>query len=175
MTALRYIKNPRTGLKVENKTRSVNITLDQFEFLEENRLNLSLIVRERIDELRGVRKMKIDETKIEFELLCHEEETEVCGNVMVSGDKTVDHEAEQRVLKQLESGNQWSWCCVEVRAFLPGMPDVYGVDFLGCCSYSSEEEFKNDAYFSDMKNTAKEDLLTKLASIQKSIDAVLEK
>lgn len=46
----RYIKD-KTGTKVENRTRSVNITKPQHEFLEKHGINLSLVTRDAIDAL----------------------------------------------------------------------------------------------------------------------------
>ncbi len=46
----RYIKN-KNGEKVENRTKSVNITAEQDEFLKLHELNLSLMVRDFLDEL----------------------------------------------------------------------------------------------------------------------------
>ena len=46
----RYIKNVK-GDKVESKTRSVNLEQRHIEFLNQRKLNLSLMVRDLIDKL----------------------------------------------------------------------------------------------------------------------------
>lgn len=46
----RFIKNTH-GDKVEMKVTSLNIELRQLEFLRENNLNLSLLIREYLDDL----------------------------------------------------------------------------------------------------------------------------
>jgi len=61
---LRYIKNS-SGTKVKNRTRSVNITLAQHEYIESLRLNLSLIVREVLDGMiKQAEQDEIDQFKI---------------------------------------------------------------------------------------------------------------
>jgi hypothetical protein len=46
----RFIKNPQ-GDKVEMKVTSLNIELRQLEFLRRHNLNLSLLIREYLDNL----------------------------------------------------------------------------------------------------------------------------
>ena len=47
----KYIKD-KTGQKTECVTRSVSITKEQQDFVNEKNLNLSKIVRDKIDELK---------------------------------------------------------------------------------------------------------------------------
>lgn len=89
---------------------------------------------------------------IEITLTCEEEFVQIRGNAMASGDDAVDREAEQWVIDQLESGNPWAWCCAHVVVTWHGFK---GEDFLGCCSYKSEEDFREpDGYFDDMVQVA---------------------
>ncbi len=99
-------------------------------------------------------------TQIEFTLECLAEDTEVRGNAMASGDDHFDREVEDKIIADLEGGNEWAWCCVKVTARAGG---AKGTDYLGCCSYAGEEEFRKDAYFADMKECAQAELLAALA------------
>jgi hypothetical protein len=53
------------------------------------------------------------------------------------------------------NGNIWGWCTVWVTVSWEGFS---GEDNLGCCSYDSEEEFRADAYYSDLVNQALDQL-----------------
>lgn len=111
-----------------------------------------------MDHLTG----KID---VEFAVECLPEDIPVEGNAMASGDDSVDQAVEQQIVDQLESGNEWAWCTVRVTARIADIP-VTGEDYLGCCSYASEEEFcQPGGYFNDMKDVALSDLLEKLESL----------
>lgn len=92
---------------------------------------------------------------VEFEVICHPETLDVRGNAMASGDDAVDKETEDEILAQLESGNEWAWCCVEVVARWEGFE---GRDTLGGCSYKSQADFEACSYFTDMQSVALEDL-----------------
>lgn len=49
--------------------------------------------------------------------------------------------------KQQQTGNEYAWFCAKIKV-------QYGPyetqDYLGCCSYLSEEDFKMDGYYADM-------------------------
>lgn len=56
------------------------------------------------------------------------------------------------VREQLAAGNEWAWCTIRVAARWQGFA---ADDLLGCCSYASEEQFRQPGgYFEDMKVTA---------------------
>ena len=67
------------------------------------------------------------------------------------------------IRQQLEAGNEWAWCQVQVKATWtdPETDEEYeGSDYLGGCSYESEESFKQPGgYYDDMKDSAYEELL----------------
>ena len=95
----------------------------------------------------AIRELKADE--VEFTLECLEEDCAIEGNVMASGDDAEDMKAERWVQRQLEAGNSWAWCTAKVTAAWNGFE---GTDYLGCCSYRSEKDFrKPGGYFDDMK------------------------
>lgn len=94
------------------------------------------------------------EDQVEFEIICEPEEIEIHGNASAIDDDT-DRETEEWITDQLNSGNEWAWCCVHVIA---RWKDFEGHDHLGCCSYESEEDFKAGGYWEDMKARALDDL-----------------
>jgi hypothetical protein len=77
-------------------------------------------------------------------------------------DDFEDPETLAWVKRQIAQGNEWGWCCVEVVAELDG--NFSGYDYLGGCSYESEENFKNDGYYEDMQHVALADLECVLAA-----------
>lgn len=92
-----------------------------------------------------IRDLREDEVEFELELL--EEDLPVRGH-FASDEPEEDRKMEDEILRRLDAGDQWAWCCVKVVARWNGL----GVsDYLGCCSYESEEDFKRDGYWEDMK------------------------
>lgn len=84
-----------------------------------------------------------------------EPETEpVRGNASAI-DPVTDKETEDWIFSELESGNEWAWCMVRVRATLGAF---HANQYLGACSYKSEADFKTGGYFEDMVNEALDDL-----------------
>lgn len=67
-----------------------------------------------------------------------------------SGDDDVDRAMVEEIDKQLNRGNQWAWCQVEIVV----THDEFGLTetrYLGACSYASEDEFvQGGDYFDDM-------------------------
>ncbi len=54
-----------------------------------------------------------------FELICHPEDEPIEGNASAIDEET-DRKAEQWIYDQLDGGNQWAWCCVEVKCSWQG-------------------------------------------------------
>ena len=98
---------------------------------------------------------------IRYTIECLPEDCPIKGNAMASGDDAYDLATEEEILAQLDNGNPWAWCCVRVKAIAG---DVFGEDYLGCCSYTSEEDFQRGGYFESMKEQARADLERKLES-----------
>lgn len=106
--------------------------------------------------------MSITLNEVEIEVICHPEYTEVRGNVMDSGDDEADRAAEDEILERLE-WNEWVWCTVEVRATFDGISES---DYLGCCSYESERDFReNSGYYQDMVEEARNRLEARLTAL----------
>jgi hypothetical protein len=77
--------------------------------------------------------------KIKFDIIVRPEEISVRGNVC-------DEQMENQILRDLKS-NMWAWCRVEVRGTLGSLT---ASDYLGCCNYSDQDDFKNGGYYDDM-------------------------
>jgi len=101
----------------------------------------------------NIRKLTMEE--VDFDLECLPEDTPVRGNAMNSGEDDYDREVENKILADLE-WNQWAWCCAHVIARWKGFK---GDDYLGGCSYDSEEQFRAPGGdWDDMKQQALDDL-----------------
>lgn len=109
------------------------------------------------------KKLKLEDCQITVE--CLPEEAPIEGNVMASGDDAADKEAERKVREQLESGNEWAWCTVRVTLSWKGLS---ASESLACCSYSSENEFREGFYFIFMCTDA-------LNQLQNKVDASCRK
>lgn len=113
--------------------------------------------------------MKIDREKLkaraEIEIRVHE-------NDFHPKDSFDDERDVKWALDQLASGNEWGWCCVEVRA---SFADWRASDFLGGCSYENEDAFKvPGGYYDDMVNSAIEELALKMERALSAIEVVKE-
>lgn len=97
---------------------------------------------------------KLTDKDVTFEIYCEPEHERIEGNACAI-DPTTDAETNQWIHDQLKRGNEWAWCCVKVVA---RYATLKGVDYLGCCSYLSESDFKRDGYYDDMKAQALDDL-----------------
>lgn len=112
---------------------------------------------------------------LEIELFCEPEDLQVRGNAQASGDDADDRSVEDQILADLESGNDWAWCCTHVRVTYQGN----SVDqYLGGCSYASEKDFRAGDYFTDMVdeciaelNKRESDLIKAIASELTAVNA----
>ena len=92
----------------------------------------------------------LDPQEVEYELVCEPEHMRIRGNCSAINDE-VDEECATWIENQLEAGNDWAWCSVRVTARWEGFEEH---TYLGGCSYTSEEDFRKDGYFEDMKHEA---------------------
>jgi hypothetical protein len=73
-----------------------------------------------------------------------------------------DDEQDIKHVCELHKETDWGWCTVKVTA---KWNDIEESEYLGACSYESEEDFiKNSGYFEDMKREA---IACLFATIQK--------
>lgn len=91
------------------------------------------------------------------------EEIPVKGNAMCSGDEDFDHQVESEILERLEQDDVWAWATVCVTAEWEGLKEA---EYLGCCCYANEEEFRQEGgYFDDMVHEALTNLNLRLRGI----------
>lgn len=99
-------------------------------------------------------------------LVAEQDDAPVRGNAAASGDDAYDKEVEDAILARLDRGDVWAWASVKVSARLGGCE---GVDYLGCCSYDSEADFRRPGdYFDDMVVRAKDELAKELHDAQEN-------
>ena len=101
-------------------------------------------------------------SKVNFTIECLAEDIPVEGNCSAIDEET-DKANEEMIYEQLDSGNEWAWCCVKVTAEYKG---IEGADYLGGCSYKNEDDFKKDGYYEDMKKAAFADLINTLNDLR---------
>jgi hypothetical protein len=116
-----------------------------------------------------MKKLTMDDVTFELEVV--QDDMPLKGNVLVSGDDEVDAKAEAATQEALDRGNVWAWAAVTVIATWEGF---HGVDHLGGCSYESEEEFKQDAYYADMKQAALDALNRVIAETAERLRPLME-
>jgi hypothetical protein len=96
---------------------------------------------------------------VDFEVLCFPEDMALEGNCIASDNEEYDKKVENDLREQLENGNEWAWCRVEV---IGTYKSLTATEHLGGCSYKSEAQFKRDGYYKDMKNQVLQELNEKL-------------
>lgn len=87
---------------------------------------------------------------VEFIIENEPEDTPIEGNASAIDEKT-DRKVAKSIRDQLRRGNTWAWCRVKVSACWNGFA---GSDYLGCCSYRSEKDFKTHGPLHDMRAEA---------------------
>jgi len=109
--------------------------------------------------VKTLRDIIKEEATIKVE--CLPEEMSLRGNCMASGDAEFDKQCEDKIIQDYENGNDWAWCIAKVTTNWEGLE---ATEYLGGCSYKSEQDFINDGYYTDMINSCLEEL-TKRATI----------
>jgi len=89
------------------------------------------------------------------------EEIPIRGNLIASGNDEIDRKEEDRVTALLEH-IAWAWCIVRVSAEFHGLK---AEDYLGGCSYDSEDEFRACGYYDDMVETCRKEIEAQAAYI----------
>lgn len=110
-------------------------------------------------------------SQIDWEIICHPENIPIEGNALASGDDEEDEKEYRRIYRELDSGNQWAWCCVEMKGTFKGLS---ASDFLGGYSCDSEEDFKTGGYFEDMQQIVLSELQGKIETVLKAIQPPTE-
>lgn len=120
--------------------------------------------------ITAIESKKFNLDDVVYTLDVKQDELEVRGNALVSGDDAMDKECEDEIIERLNNGDVWAWAIIKVTASWNG---IEGVDYLGGCCYKDENDFKqcND-YYDDMKVRALEDLKHNIKAMQEKVSGV---
>lgn len=95
---------------------------------------------------------------IKYDVQCFPEDEPIEGNASAIDPET-DASIAADIRAQLDAGNEWAWCVVQVTATADS--GERGVStMLCCCSYASEADFRACVYFEDLCKEAADALLT---------------
>ena len=109
---------------------------------------------------------KLTAAEVTFSIECEEEHIPVRGNALASGDDEEDRACENEIIARLDRGDLWAWCTVKVTA---RWGDYEASEYLGCCSYENEKDFKAGGYYEQMRDEA----LTRLqAEIERAAEGL---
>jgi hypothetical protein len=75
-----------------------------------------------------------------------------------------DTETLNEIVRKIEDGDDAAWFRAKCVARIEGI-DLTGTAHLGGCSYNSFEEFELDAYATDMKSNAANELINKITDV----------
>lgn len=115
-------------------------------------------------------QIEVDEDEVEYSIIAEQDDIQVRGNALASGDDELDTKTENEILERLENGDIWAWAHVVVKAKWEGHE---GEDSLGGCSYKSEEDFVQAGdYYNDMKDVALDDLKTNVENADERHEAL---
>lgn len=85
-------------------------------------------------------------------------------------DGNPDKEMIDAIMRDLNTGNDWAWCCAHVNVRFAG---VEGDAYLGCCSYKSAADFKAcSGYYDGMINDALHELAKELDAVDAALAAL---
>jgi len=101
--------------------------------------------------------------QVTFDIIVHDETAPIRGNCIDSGDAKYDEKIARRIERQLDNGNVFAWCTIEVRANYKGLQ---ASDYLGCCSYKSERDFKIGGYYDDMTSETYGQIIEQLKALR---------
>jgi len=108
--------------------------------------------------------------KVEVCLSVEQDHLPVEGNASAIDDET-DRKNEEEIYERLNNGDVWAWACVGVKVRWKGFA---GEDYLGGCCYLDEADFRKDAYFTDMVESALHDLARTLIESKDSLKGLPE-
>ena len=74
-----------------------------------------------------------------------------------------------RAVKALAGQTPWGWCCVRVTV---SCGELEASEYLHCCSYGSEEDFRRRPHYTDMVAKATEQLKSRVSDLMKELEAL---
>lgn len=69
--------------------------------------------------------------------------------------------------EQISLGNEWAWCTAKVTV---SYNSFSATEYLGCCSYGSEAEFRSGGYYEDMVRVCCTDLVAQMVDARDTLD-----
>lgn len=108
--------------------------------------------------------------EVSFKLEKEPETIPVRGNAICSGDEDFDQYWEEEISKQVKLGGEWAWVCVTVTAEFEGQ---IGVCVLEKCHYFSEEDFRQNGEYEEMKQEALANLNYKRSQVYKTLSKMV--
>lgn len=97
---------------------------------------------------------------LKFELIPEYDYMPMKGNLIDSGDSEFDNKTILEVTADVNNGNIWGWCTVEMKASYKGL--LTASDYLGGCSYASEKEFIEGGYYEQMQDNCLDEIQRQL-------------
>lgn len=111
----------------------------------------------------------LSENEVQIRIKAIPEEIPVQGNACFSGDSEFDQQIEQIILDRLRHDDVWAWAMVGVSV---DWEDLEATEYLGCCSYDSEEDFRNNSgYYEDMLENALFNLNQRLQQLHEKMSS----
>lgn len=117
----------------------------------------------------------LTEADVTFTLEVEQDDSEVRGNAIASGDADLDTRIEDELIRRLDNGDVWAWASVRVVATWESMDGnkYEGDDYLGACSYEDESDFvSTSGYYEDMKAEALNQLNKQIESDWKALSSL---
>lgn len=107
---------------------------------------------------------------ISYELTAEDEHSSPDG-FLATEDPEQDKRDVAEIRRRLSRGDGWAWFCAVVTARLEVDGATFtGVDYLGCCSYTNEDEFRVGGYYDDMCDRARKNLFESVRAAVKRGD-----
>jgi hypothetical protein len=86
---------------------------------------------------------KLTDKEVSFRISVEQDDLEVRGNAMCSGDDDFDLECENDILRRLDRGDYTAWCYVKVTASWNGFEGFAGI---GACSFAEDANEQIEAH-----------------------------
>lgn len=120
--------------------------------------------------MQHLRRLTRDDVTIT--LKAEQDDLDVRGNAMASGDDAFDLEVENEILNRLETGDVWAWAHVAVTATWNGFS---ASNAISGCSYANEADFTRPGwYYDDMVSEAIDRLNADIAATYSTVAELLE-
>ena len=113
---------------------------------------------------------KLTRDDVVFTVEATEDDLPIVGNAQVSDDPVADRSLERELLLRRTQGDVWAWALVRVVAT---WKHFRGVAVLGGCSYPNQAAFLEDAYYSDLKVQALDELQANIQLVYDNLEELV--